>query len=176
MNSNPNQFQLIDLFVKKVLAHLDETNQNKLVEFLQLFQSPKTTPQATTASKIIFDSMPFADPTIFLTMWSQQVVQTQHVLSALDYHVIPTGASNTILCNVNCKVRFDESGRNKLGQDSVLENSSTMNNRPQWGSYFGVSLQICLEDRIFRNDFNGVITSLNYKIVYKPDDSLIKIM
>lgn len=172
---NSNQFQLIDLFVKKVLAHLDEPNQNKLAEFLQYFQSPKTAPQlqaAAATSKIIYNSMPFADPTIFLTMWSQQIVQTQHVLSALDYHVIP--GTNTILCNVNCKVRFDESGRDKLGQDSVVGSHS--NSRPQWGSYFGVSMQVCLEDRIFRNDFNGVITALNYQIVYKPDDSLMKIM
>ncbi len=183
MNSNSNnnsQYHLIDIFVKKVLAHLDEQDPNKLMNFLQLFQSSKNMPPSPTVSKVVYNSMPFADPSIFLTMWSQQVVQTQHIISALDFHVIPTGASNTIICNVNCKVRFDESGRDKMGQDSVIPMGPSgakrmNNNRPLWGSYFGVSLQLCLDDRIFRNDINGVITSLNYKIVYKPEDSLIKI-
>ena len=129
-------------------------------------------------------------------MWQQQVVSTQHSLTSLDYHVIP--GSGTLLRNVNARVRFDESGRDKQGQDALVvgagaggrsgpgSGGSNVSNRsgsagsgsrrPLWGSYFGVSLQLVIDDRIYRNDFNGVITGFNYKIVFKPEDSLMVVV
>ena len=87
-----------------------------------------------------------------------------------------------LICNVNCKVRFDESGKDKMGQEATIPINgvpSTANtnpkHRPLWGSYFGVSLQLVVDERIFSNDFNGTISGFNYNMVYKPDNSLIDI-
>ena len=180
------QPHITELFVQKILAYLDNNDVNKLNDFLKLFGN----------CKIVFNSTPVSDAMSFLTMWQQQVVSTQHSLTSLDYHVIP--GSGTLLCNVNARVRFDESGRDKQGQDALVvgagaggrsgpgSGGSNVSNRsgsagsgsrrPLWGSYFGVSLQLVIDDRIYRNDFNGVITGFNYKIVFKPEDSLMVVV
>ncbi|QEU62194.1 Mtr2 [Kluyveromyces lactis] len=178
MNRQP---QIVETFVKKVLAHLDEPDPAKLEQFLQLFNPHQC--------KIIFNSQPFGQAVQFLQAWQTGVVLTQHVITAVDFHVIP--GTGTLLCNVNCKVRFDESGKDKNGQDSTVPandqdsqsrpgqgsiNSRSLDKpRPIWGTYYGVSLQLVLEDRIFANDLNGVISSMNYTIVFKPSDSLMSI-
>lgn len=175
MGSNgSNRSQLTELFIKKILAHLDDTDPQKLTQFLNLFNPSNC--------KVIVNSTPFAQPTIFLSTWQSDVVQTQHALTAVDYHVIP--GSQTMICNVNCKVRFDESGRDKMGQDANVPPNGTIgsgsnnpkpNLRPLWGSYFGVSLQLIVDERIYGNDMNGVISGFNYSMIYRPEDSLMRI-
>lgn len=170
MNHHP---QIVETFVKKVLAHLDDSDPSKAQQFLQLFN-----PQQC---RIIFNSQPFAQVMQFLQMWQTQMVLTQHTLTAVDYHVIPGTA--TLICNINCKVRFDESGKDRLGQDSVIpvstgphtNASNTTKPRTLWGTHYGVSIQLVIDERIFRNDMNGSISSFNYTIVFKPSDSLINI-
>ncbi|CCE61737.1 hypothetical protein TPHA_0B00650 [Tetrapisispora phaffii CBS 4417] len=169
-----NQSGIIQTFVKKILAHLDDADPQRLNSFLSLFNQ-------TGNCKIILNGNPIAQPTEFLTAWQQQVVQSQHNLTSLDYHIIP--GSGTLICDVGCKIRFDESGRNKLDQDAVVNptNTGTTSNaggikgRPFWGPFHGVSIQLIMDDRIFKNDQNGVITAINYNIIYKPDDSLINL-
>lgn len=172
MNTVNNQSHILETFVKKILANLDEIDPQKLAQFLQLFNP--------THCKIILNSAPFPQPTNFLEVWQSSVVQTQHVLTSADYHIIP--GTGTLICNVNCKVRFDESGKDKMGQEATIPINgvpSTANtnpkHRPLWGSYFGVSLQLVVDERIFSNDFNGTISGFNYNMVYKPDNSLIDI-
>lgn len=174
-NASSNRPQIVELLVKKILAHLDDTDPQKLNQFLALFHP--------TNCKVVFNATPFAQLPLFLQMWQQQIVQTQHALTAVDYHVIP--GSQTVVCNVNCKVRFDESGKDKQGQDATVtpgqqkpaqQQRSRPASRPLWGAYFGVSLQLVFEERVFNNDMNGVILALNYNMIYKPDDSLIEIM
>ncbi|KAH3899974.1 related to mRNA transport regulator MTR2 [Saccharomycodes ludwigii] len=177
-NNNNDQSGFIELFVKKILLHLDETDQSKLNDFYLLFDhtSPNT--------KIIFNSQPFDNNHVieFIKMWNTSIVTTQHVLTSLDYHIIP--GLGFIICNVNGKVRFDESGNDRLGNNSVittaqqpinnsLTSTTTVKKRPLWGPYFGVSLQIMLQERILNNDLNNVISGFNYSIVYQPKDSLL---
>lgn len=174
-NNNTNQQGAItETFVKKILAHLDNTDVNKLQEFLQLFAQPPN-------AKIIYNSVPFPDATQFLTLWQQQVVATQHTLTSVDYHVIP--GSGTLVVNVNGKVRFDESGRDKMGQDAVIRDgnnppgssgSGAANRRHAWGPHFGISLQLVLADAIYSAQFPGAIQTFNYTVVYKPQDSLME--
>lgn len=177
--NDANQAQIASTFTKKILAHLDDPDPNKMAQFVQLFNPNNC--------RIILNATPFAQAAIFLQMWQTQVVQTQHALTGIDYHVIP--GSGTLICNVNCKVRFDESGKDKMGQDATVPvqpinasgngNGNRLNDmnkaRPLWGPYFGLSLQLIIDDRIFRNDFSGVISGFNYNMVYKPDDSLLRI-
>lgn len=168
MTNTSHQPEILQLFIKKILAHLDETDPSKLNSFLQLFNG--------TNCKIIFNATPFAQPMQFLQMWQEGVVQTQHALNSVDFQVIP--GSGTMVVNINSKVRFDESGRDKMGQDSLLDKgapASSGRGRPIYGSYFGVSMQLVIDDRIFRNDFNGVISCFNYNMVYRPEDSLMRV-
>lgn len=173
MSNAGNRSQLAELFVKKILAHLDDTDPQKLNQFLNLFNS--------TNCKVVFNATPFAQLPLFLQMWQTQIVQTQHALTAVDYHVIP--GSQTVVFNVNCKVRFDESGKDKMGQDAAVSPGEQKQqqpkhrpaSRPLWGTYFGVSLQLVVDERLFSNDMNGVILAFNYNMIYKPDDSLMAV-
>lgn len=169
-----NRSQVAELFVKKILAHLDDTDPQKLNQFLNLFNANNC--------KVVFNATPFAQLPLFLQMWQTQIVQTQHALTAVDYHVIP--GSQTVICNVNCKVRFDESGKDKMGQDATVlpgepkqqpQQKHRPASRPLWGTYFGVSLQLIVEERLFNNDMNAVILAFNYNMIYKPEDSLITV-
>ncbi|SCU98421.1 LADA_0H12926g1_1 [Lachancea dasiensis] len=174
-----NQSQVLETFVKKIFTFLDEKDSQQLAPFLQCFDAAN--------SKVIVNANPFAQAALFLETWQRGVVQTQHVLTGMDYHVIP-GTGSTV-CSVNGKVRFDESGKDKAGQDSVIPDPSAGNpvpisgslnsstpaakHRPLWGPYFGTSLQLVLDDRVLNGDQNCVISSFNYTMVYKPDDSLM---
>ncbi|AQZ18299.1 MTR2 (YKL186C) [Zygosaccharomyces parabailii] len=179
--SSNSRSQIAELFVKKVLTHLDDTDPSKLHQFLGLFNP--------NGCKVIINATPFAQPTLFLEQWETGVTQTQHALTAVDYHVIP--GSNSVVFNVNCKVRFDEGGRDRAGQDASIQQqpqhsqqqpqhsqqprNALNRTRPLWGSYFGVSLQMVVEERVLSNDTSGTILAFNYNMVYKPDDSLMKI-
>ncbi|SCU77590.1 LAMI_0A01662g1_1 [Lachancea mirantina] len=168
-----SQSQVLENFVKRLLASLDETNPQELAKVLQLVNP--------TSCKIIVNSTPFAQPGAFLELWQSSVVQTQHVITGMDYHVIP--GTGTLICSMSGKVRFDESGRDKTGMDAVVPGAAgntgttgagpSAKPRPLWGPYFGVSLQLVLDDRVLANDFNAVMSSLNYTMVYAPDDSLM---
>lgn len=169
--SGSSRSQVAELFVKRILTHLDDTDPLKLNDFLSIFNP--------NGCKVIINATPFAQPALFLEQWETGVTQTQHALTAVDYHVIP--GSNTVVFNVNCKVRFDEGGRDRVGQDASIQQTpqqprNALNRtRPLWGSYFGVSLQLVTEERVLNNDSNGVILTFNYNMVYKPDDSLMNI-
>lgn len=166
--------QVAELFVKRILTHLDDTDSAKLHQFLGLFNP--------NGCKVIINATPFAQPAAFLEQWETGVTQTQHALTAVDYHVIP--GSNSAVFNVNCKVRFDEGGRDRAGQDASIQQqpqhpqqprNALNRTRPLWGSYFGVSLQMVVEERVLNKDPNGAILAFNYNMVYKPDDSLMTI-
>lgn len=175
LNRKKNQNHITETFVKKILAHLDEPDPNKLNSFLTLFSN--------AGSRIIFDSQPFPSPVEFIQFWNSSVVKTNHSLTCFDYQQIP--GTNILIVNINGKIRFDETGRDKAGNDSVINDNNLMGNknklnnamnfRPIWGSYFGWSLQLVLEDRLFNGDTNGIINTFDYNIVYKPSDSLIKV-
>lgn len=75
--NDANQAQITATFTKKILAHLDDPDSNKLAQFVQLFNPNNC--------RIIFNATPFAQATVFLQMWQNQVVQTQHALTGVDY-------------------------------------------------------------------------------------------
>ncbi|AAS52773.1 AER089Wp [Eremothecium gossypii ATCC 10895] len=158
--------QAAETFVKKLLAHLDECDVDRLQQALPLFQPH---------CRIVVNTQPFASPAAFLQTWLQAVVATQHTLTSLDYHVIPGTA--TLVCNAACKVRFDESGRDKMGGDAVLP-APAARAQPRarrWGTYYGLSLQLVLDERVLAGDAAAAIAALNYTLVFRPDDTLMSI-
>ncbi|XBW37049.1 hypothetical protein QEN19_002629 [Hanseniaspora menglaensis] len=158
----------IDLCVKKILLHLDETNNNtKLEEFNNFFI------QDLQNLKIVYNTVPYNDSVKFITDWYSRGPATSHSLESFDYHVIP-GLGNVVV-SISCKCKFDESGNDKMG-NNVNSNTNVNNNkRPLYGSAFGVSIQLVLDGNklIQQKSLNNVIMALNYCIVYKPTDSLV---
>lgn len=156
----------IDLCVKKILLHLDETNNStKLEEFNNFFI------QDLQNLKIIFNTVPYNDSVKFITDLYNRGPTTSHALESFDYHVIP-GLGHVIV-SISCKCKFDESGNDKLGNN--INGNANNNKRPLYGSPFGVSIQLVLDGNklIQQQSLNNVIMSLNYNIVYKPTDTLI---
>lgn len=161
----------IDLCVKKILLHLDETNNStKLEEFNNFFL------QDAQNLKIIFNTIPYNDSVKFITDLYSRGPTTSHSLESFDYHVIP-GLGHVIV-SVSCKCKFDESGNDKMGNNiNNINNNSSTSKRPLYGSAFGVSMQLVLDGNklIQQQSLNNVIMSLNYNVVYKPTDTLIVI-
>lgn len=168
-------------FVKQLLQYLDASDTQSAEQCLRMFRP--------SDCKVVVNTTPFSSAMDFLAMWQQRVVLTQHALTLLDFHAIP--GSGAIVCNVNAKLRFDESGRDRAGLSCDAVNPANPTNagmgaasgprngppqakqRPLWGPNFGVSLQLVLDERVYQSDIQGVISSLNYTTVFKPDDSLI---
>lgn len=78
------------------------------------------------------------------------------------------------MINSTGKVRFDESGRNKLGQspDLITPGNDVMK-KPVWGSWFGFCLNMVVDESVISNDEAEVINNFNYRITYKPPDSVV---
>lgn len=99
---------------------------------------------------------------------------TSHQMSAFDCHLIP-GTGLYSIC-VNGKVRFDESGKSRLGESSDLIQPTTQTKpRPIWGSWFGFSLNLVVDEAVARTDEAETINTFNYRITFKPHDSVVRI-
>lgn len=103
--------------------------------------------------------------------------QTNHQLTSFDCHLIP--GTGTFIVNASGKVRFDESGKNRLGENANLVQSSTAPvsnaNRNIWGSWFGYDLTLVVDENVRNNDEMELINSFNYRFTFKPRDSVIQI-
>lgn len=102
---------------------------------------------------------------------------TTHQLNSFDTHLIP--GTGTFIINLSGKVRFDESGKNRLGESADLDKSMMQNNqmrpRPIWGSWFGFNMNLVIDEGLLNNSEAQTINSLNYRITYKPHDSIIQL-
>lgn len=99
---------------------------------------------------------------------------SKHTLTSFDCHLIPgTGLFNILASG---KVSFDESGRSRLGVTAdVPENSQQQPPRSLWGPGFGFSVSMVIDESIATAPDSEVVNTLNYRLVYKPHDSLIDI-
>jgi mRNA transport regulator MTR2 len=105
---------------------------------------------------------------------------TQHSITSVDYHVII--GTGTLIVNVSGKVRFDESGKTRLGDNAdvpiqglPIQPTSQDITRPVWGSWFGFNANLILDESVFQGINSELINSLNWKIVYRPDDAAVTI-
>lgn len=100
---------------------------------------------------------------------------TNHQINNFDCHIIP--GTSTVLINVTGKVRFDESGRNRLNElaDLINININTNTKRTVWGSWFGFYLHLVADESIYNNNQIESINNFDYRITYKPKDSVIDI-
>lgn len=97
---------------------------------------------------------------------------SKHTLSSFDCHLIPgTGLFNII---VNGKVSFDESGRSRLSESAdVPPDPQTQPPRALWGPSFSFCLNMVVDEAVASNKEAEVINAFNYRLVFKPHDSLV---
>lgn len=130
---------------------------------------------------IIFDGNPLApqppanDARLeFQKKWLATPLTT-HQISSFDCHLIPGTGLFTI--SVNGKVRFDEGGKSRLGESADLVQTQDGNAKPRpiWGSWYGFNLNMVIDEAVVRGPDIELINSFNYRITYKPSDSIISI-
>lgn len=99
---------------------------------------------------------------------------SKHTLTSFDCHLIPgTGLFNIM---VNGKVSFDESGRSRLGLTADLpQDPHSQPPRTLWGPAFGFCLIMVVDEAVASNKDAQVINSFNYRLVFKPHDSLVEL-
>lgn len=179
--TNLRSAQPIEPYLKKILSSLDIQYQGPSQQF------PNVESYATQFGKqlkpqcaIIMNGKPLI-PTNndakleFQKKWLLSPL-TFHQLNSFDSHLIP--GTGTFVINASGKVKFDESGRNRLGETSDLIhpiNNATVKGRPVWGSWFGFNLNLIVDETILNNPESESINSCNYRFTYKPDDSVIQI-
>lgn len=190
MNVHNNSTQLppdstspIEPFLNEVLSSLDSQLVSNLNSSLN--SSPNSAdsivPQLHQQPRIIINGHPFGSKQQFQQLWSTLPL-SQHQITSFDTHLIPSTAPGASVSGgqyiilAHLKVRFDESGRNKLGENADFSTSNNRTpNRPLWGNWFGASLSL-VADGIIGNGFNcECISAWDYRITEKPDISLFKV-
>lgn len=138
-------------------------------------------PQLKPVSPVILNGNPIGGKASFQEVW-MKFPSTQHSITSVDYHIIV--GTGTVIVNISGKVRFDESGKTRLGETADLQiqglptgPSATTGNsaRAFWGSWVGFNANLIVDETIFQGINNELINSLNWKVIYTPDDSAIKI-
>lgn len=101
---------------------------------------------------------------------------TTHQLTSFDCHLIP--GTGTFVITISGKVKFDETGRNRLGQTADLVSANDANAprpRPVWGSWFGFNAVLVVDETVRTNDDTELINSMDYRFTFKPSDSVIQL-
>lgn len=132
-------------------------------------------PQLINQPRIIINGQPFGTSIEFQNLWNSLPL-SNHQITSCDIHYIPnTNNSGDFIILSHLKVRFDESGRNKLG-DSTIINGSTISNRPIWSHWFGVSLTCIINSNILNGLNNQSISVWDYRFTENPNNSIFKII
>lgn len=175
----------IEPFVKSVLLSLDlqlhPSGTSTQPRFLCVEQyATQFGRQLKTSSSIVINgrslaALPPANDTRleFQKRWLASPL-TKHTITSFDCHLIPgTGQFNIL---VNGKVSFDESGRSRLGVTAdVPQDLQTQPARILWGPGFGFCLAMMVDEAVASNSEAELVNSFNYRLVYKPHDSLVEL-
>lgn len=111
----------------------------------------------------------------FQKRWLQAPL-SQHSLTYYDCHIIP--GTGTILVNSGGKVRFDESGRSRLGATADLSASAAPSApvKPLWSLWIGYSMNLMVDETSVMNLVKEeTINSLDYRFTYIPEDVVLEI-
>ncbi|KAH3675514.1 hypothetical protein WICPIJ_009345, partial [Wickerhamomyces pijperi] len=157
--------------VKDLFLTLDK-QFNPTVEPIEQFAS-KILPQLKSDSPVILNGNPLLGKPNFQQQWVHFPV-TQHTVTSIDYHVVP--GTNIVIINLSGKVKFDENGYTKMGQSAdIPPKNSAGGNRPIWGSANGFNAQMVIDDSGLVNLQSEFINSFNWKVVFSPSDSMVKV-
>lgn len=95
---------------------------------------------------------------------------TNHQLTSFDTHLIPGTGLYTVIANG--KVRFDESGRSRLGESADFLQTDAKA-RVLWGPWFGFNMNLVLDQQVAVDQELESICSLNYRVTHKPHDTVM---
>ena len=175
--------QPIEPFLKNVLSSLDLQFQSPTQQFNNVeAYATQFGKQLKEQSAIVVNGKPVvaANSTSRLEFQKQWLMcpLSNHQLGSFDCHIIP--GANVIMINASGKVRFDESGRSRLGESADLINlnpagAPAYRGRPLWGSFFGFNMNLNVEQSVINNLDLECINTFNYRLTYKPEDSIIQI-
>ncbi|OBA22587.1 NTF2-like protein [Metschnikowia bicuspidata var. bicuspidata NRRL YB-4993] len=101
---------------------------------------------------------------------------SNHQLTCFDTHLVPGTGLYTIIAHG--KVRFDESGRTRLGESADLvvpSSGAAQKPRALWGPWFGFNINLVVDQSVATNDETECINSLNYRVTYKPHDTVVSV-
>lgn len=99
---------------------------------------------------------------------------TNHLMTSFDCHLVPGTGLYTVI--VNGKVRFDESGRSRLGESSdLVQSSPPAKPRPIWGQWFGFNLNLVVDEAVMTNNEGQIVNVFDYRLTFKPHDSVVRI-
>lgn len=134
-------------------------------------------PQLKLNSPVILNGNPIGGKLAFQEHWLK-FPGSQHNITSLNYHSIP--GTGTFVINLSGKVRFDETGKTKLGETADIGGPAPVPSiggapRTIWGSWLGFNANLILDEAALQNPNSEVINSLNWKIVYRPEDALVTI-
>lgn len=182
--SKKNPAQNIEPFIKNLLNSLDAPYISPTKSFptveayaLQFGSTLKRTCAIIINGQPIIAS-PHEDPKLqFQKKWLATPL-SQHQLTGYDCHLIP-GTGNMII-NFSARVKFDQSGRTRLGESADLIHDNvgiarSSNTRAIWGSWFGVNATIIADESVVNNSEGEIINSLNYRFTYIPEDTIMSI-
>ncbi|KAG0682657.1 hypothetical protein C6P40_001103 [Pichia californica] len=176
--SQPNGFQnrdnsaTVENYLTKLLESLDEpiSNQQAIMKILpQLHQNPR----------IIINGNPFGSREQFQQLWARLPL-SNHQITSCDVHFIPTNNTNNpsdgqYIVSAHLKVRFDESGKNKIGETASFNNTTTSSTRNIWSHWFGVSLSLVADSTIISNSNTEAISIWDYRFTENPISSVFKV-
>ncbi|CAK9439738.1 uncharacterized protein LODBEIA_P38380 [Lodderomyces beijingensis] len=176
MNQDPTQ--PIEAFLKRFLNSLDVPYHSPNQSFANVeTYATQFGSSLKRSSAIVVNGQPvIPTPTEdsrlqFQKKWLATPISS-HQLTSYDGHLIP--GTNMFIINFAAKVKFDQSGKNRLGEsaDLVQENSLVKTARPVWGSWFGVNCNLVVD-----NNFAGgeIINNMDYRFTYVPKDSVLKV-
>ncbi|CCE88494.1 Piso0_002002 [Millerozyma farinosa CBS 7064] len=170
--------QPLEPYLKKLLSSLDLQYQSPSQQFANIesyaTQFGKSLKPSTA---IVINGKPVIAPNNdakleFQKKWLMTPLTT-HQLNSFDAHLIP--GTGVFVINASGKVRFDESGRNRLGETADLQNIGDVRGRSVWGSWFGFNINLVVDESVVNGAEEDTINSYNYRFTYKPDDSVVQI-
>ncbi|KAG7880039.1 hypothetical protein KL905_001532 [Ogataea polymorpha] len=128
-------------------------------------------PQLQTPSRVIVNGTPYGSKQLFQQTWAT-LPASQHQLLSYDAHLIPTGHPQNIYSILaRVRVRFDESGRNRLGETADLVPVDRPA-RPLYSPWFGVSLYLIADEQLNHTFECECISSFNYRVTEQPEKSV----
>lgn len=185
MGSYSPPAQPIEPFLKQLLASLDLQYHTSGASAQPSFPSVESyatqfAKQLKPASAIIVDGNPLVPPQPstdarleFQKRWLASPL-TNHQMSSFDCHLVPGTGLYTII--VNGKVRFDESGRSRLGETpDLVEAASAQKPRPIFGPWLGFNVNMVVDGSVASNGDGECINSFSYRITFRPHDSVVSI-
>lgn len=170
-NTSNDTSAVVEQFLSKLLETLDQpiSNPQDMLKIL---------PQLHPNPRIIINGNPFGSREQFQQLWATLPLSS-HQVTSCDVHLIPSANNNTpanYVVLAHLRVKFDESGKNKMGETALFNNNTnTSSMRAIWSHWFGVSLSFVVDSSIINNFNTEAISTWDYRFTESPTSSIFKL-